>query len=186
MIWKLLTTLFLATTIKQIPASSCVCTTVTCPTTGANYLTIQDNTIGKYYYTTHNGYIVVTSVSVTITSANLDKGTDTTSCTQDYARMLDDDGTKDCDAGHILANRLGGPGNQPINIFPQDSSINRGVWAQFEGNIYDCIANETISSAYLEWQFMYESTNHTKPYKVSYSATYHDGSCSSVKNIFTN
>jgi hypothetical protein len=35
--------------------------------------------------------------------------------------MLDDDGVKDCDAGHILANRLGGPGNQPINIFPQVS-----------------------------------------------------------------
>ncbi len=33
--------------------------------------------------------------------------------------MLDDDGVKDCDAGHILAHRLGGPGNQPINIFPQ-------------------------------------------------------------------
>lgn len=80
---------------------------------------------------------MVTSASVTITKANLDKGSDTTSCTQDYSRSLDDDGVKDCDAGHILAHRLGGPGNQPINIFPQDLSVNRGSWAQFEGVIYD-------------------------------------------------
>ena len=53
--------------------------------------------------------------------------------------MLDDDGTKDCDAGHILAHRLGGPGNQPINIFPQDLSVNRGAFNQYEDNIYDCI-----------------------------------------------
>ena len=46
-------------------------------------------------------------------------GTDTTTCTQNYSRSLDDDGVQDCDAGHILAHRLGGPGNQPINIFPQ-------------------------------------------------------------------
>lgn len=185
MVWKLLTTLFLATLTKHVNASSCVCTTVPCPTTGTNYITIQDDAVGKYYYTSHNGYPVVTSASITITSANLDTGTDTTSCTQDYARMLDDDGTKDCDAGHILANRLGGPGNQPINIFPQDYSINRGVWAQFEGNIYDCIV-DGASSAYLEWQFIYESTNYTKPYKVYYAVTYHDGSCGSVKNTFSN
>ncbi len=62
---------------------------------------------------------MVTSATATITIADLDKGTDTTSCTQSYSRMLDDDGVQDCDAGHILAHRLGGPGNQPINIFPQ-------------------------------------------------------------------
>ena len=27
--------------------------------------------------------------------SNIDKGTDTTSCTQDYSRSLDDDGVKD-------------------------------------------------------------------------------------------
>ena len=61
----------------------------------------------------------MSSASVTITMADLDMGTETTSCTQSYSRTLDDDGIQDCDAGHILAHRLGGPGNQPINIFPQ-------------------------------------------------------------------
>lgn len=80
---------------------------------------IGGGAVGTYVYVNHNGTPVVSSASVTITPKDLDKGTDTTSCTQDYSRSLDDDGVKDCDAGHILANRLGGPGNQPINIFPQ-------------------------------------------------------------------
>ena len=67
----------------------------------------------------HNNYPVVKSAKVTITAANLDMGTETTTCTQSYSRSLDDDGIQNCDAGHILAHRLGGPGNQPINIFPQ-------------------------------------------------------------------
>jgi hypothetical protein len=76
---------------------------------------------GTYQYVSHNGIAVVSSASATVTASNLDKGSDTTSCTQDYSRSLDDDGVQDCDAGHILANRLGGSGNQPINIFPQVS-----------------------------------------------------------------
>jgi hypothetical protein len=165
--------------------TTCICTTVPCPVSGYNYLTTGGGAVGKYYYSTHNGYAVVTSASITITSSNLDTGTDTTSCTQDYSRMLDDDGVQDCDAGHILANRLGGPGNQPINIFPQDSSINRGTWAQFEDNIYDCIKGGA-SSASLSWQFTYESTSHTKPYKATYSVTYSGGSCSAVSASFSN
>jgi len=166
-------------------SSSCVCTTVPCPANGYNYLTSGGGAIGKYYYVTHNGVPVVTSASITISSASLDTGTDTTSCTQDYARMLDDDGVQNCDAGHILANRLGGLGNQPINIFPQDSSINRGTWAQFEDNIYDCI-QEGATSAELSWKFIYESTSHTKPYQVTYSVSYKGGSCSFTSTTFNN
>jgi ribonuclease T2 len=168
-----------------VTSSSCVCTTVPCPVNGYNYLTSGGGAIGKYYYSTHNGQPVVTSAYITITSASLDTGTDTTSCTQDYARMLDDDGVQNCDAGHILANRLGGLGNQPINIFPQDSSINRGTWAQFEDNIYDCI-QEGATSAELSWKFIYESTSHTKPYQVTYSVSYIGSSCSSISTTFNN
>ena len=56
-------------------ASLCVCTSVPCPTNGYNYLTTGGGAIGKYYYTTHNGYPVVTSASITITSSNLDTWT---------------------------------------------------------------------------------------------------------------
>lgn len=139
---------------------------------------------GTYNYVNHNGIAVVSSASVTIYPTDLDKGSDTTSCTQSYSRSLDDDGVQDCDAGHILAHRLGGPGNQPINIFPQDLSVNRGAYAQFEDKIYDCVATATSGS--LSWSFTYASTSNTKPTGVEYKATFSGGSCSTLSQSFTN
>jgi hypothetical protein len=141
---------------------------------------------GTYDYVTHNGFAVVSSASVTITLASLNQGSDTTSCTQSYSRTLDDDGTQDCDAGHILANRLGGPGNQPINIFPQNLSVNRGSYAQYEDSIYQCISAKGATSAALKWSFSYPSPSNTKPNSVTYAATYTGGSCSSTTETFTN
>ena len=134
-------------------------------------LTVGGGAIGTYIYALHGNLPVVTSASVTITLAQIDMGTDTTSCTQAYSRTLDDDGVQDCDAGHILAHRLGGPGNQPINIFPQDLSINRGSYAQYEADIHDCIVGGA-TSAKLSWTFTYSSTTRTKPSFVTYNATY--------------
>ena len=99
--------------------------------------------------------------------------------------MLEDDGKQDCDAGHILANRLGGYGNTPINIFPQDATINRGEYAQFEGDIYNCLYENT-EYAYLEWVFYYESNNHTMPYQVKYSAEFTNSDCDDLYSIFSN
>jgi hypothetical protein len=72
--------------------STCVCTTVACPKQGKNTLTEGGGSQGVYYYSDHAGHAVVTSASVTITKSDLDKGSDTTSCTQEYSRTLDDDG----------------------------------------------------------------------------------------------
>jgi hypothetical protein len=58
---------------EQYNASACICTTVPCPVSGANYLTEGGGGTGTYYYSTHNGYPVVTSASFTLTRANLDK-----------------------------------------------------------------------------------------------------------------
>ena len=99
-------------------------------------------------------------------------------------RMLEDDGKQDCDAGHILANRLGGYGNTPINIFPQDATINRGEYAQFEGDIYNCLYENT-EYAYLEWVFYYESNNRTMPNKVKYSAEFTNSDCDDLYSIFS-
>lgn len=139
---------------------------------------------GTYTYVTHNGYPVVSKVSVTIYPSDLDKGTDTTDCTQNYSRTLDDDGTKDCDAGHILANRLGGPGNQPINIFPQELSVNRGAYAQYEDQIYDCV--KAGKSGSLSWTFTYASSTRTKPQTVDYKATFSGSTCTSLTQSFSN
>jgi len=166
--------------------STCFCTTVPCPVEGTNTLVEAGGATATFQYVLHNDIPVVSSASVTIVKSNLDKGTDTTSCTQDYARSLDDDGVQDCDAGHILANRLGGSGNQPINIFPQDLSVNRGAYAQYEDSIYSCIMYDGASSAKLSWTFTYESSSHTKPNGVTYKADFTDGSCSDTTQTFTN
>ena len=170
------------TTLKS--SSTCVCTTVPCPVPGHNYLTYNGGGNGTYYYVTHGDNAVVSSAQAYITQKDLDEGTGTTSCTQDYSRTLDDDGVQDCDAGHILAHRLGGPGNQPINIFPQDLSVNRGAFAQFEDAIYSCMAG--AKSGYLTWDFTYEDTSKTKPYKVKYTADFTGGECESLSSTFTN
>lgn len=179
---------YLSQSYAQLNAtsSSCVCTSVPCPIAGANYLTEGGGGTGTYYYSLHNNIPVVTSASVRITKSNMDKGSDTTSCTQSYSRMLDDDGVQDCDAGHILAHRLGGPGNQPINIFPQDLSVNRGAYAQYEDSIYQCIVNKGATAADLSWSFTYSSNTRTKPIGVTYRAKYTGGSCLDTTKDFTN
>jgi len=185
-IFLLLILLFRSAFTFNFRSSSCFCTTVPCPVYGNNYLTVGGGSTGTYYYSLHNNIPVITSASIRISIKNMDKGSDTTSCTQSYARSLDDDGVQDCDAGHILANRLGGPGNQPINIFPQDSSINRGSYAQFEDGIYQCITTKGASYADLSWSFSYSSTTRTKPSSVKYDVKYIDGSCTSVSKTFSN
>ena len=58
--------------------------------------------VGTYNYVSHSGKAVVSSASITITSADLDKGSDTTSCTQDYSRSLDDDGKFHINIFHMI------------------------------------------------------------------------------------
>ena len=64
----LLTSLILFNCERSYANSTCVCTSVSCPTHGYNYLTTSGGAVGKYYYTTHNGYQVVSSALITITS----------------------------------------------------------------------------------------------------------------------
>lgn len=165
--------------------SPCVCTTVPCPQIGENNIIMgQGGANITYVYEEHNNIPVVTMGYGTIFPSSIHNGSDTTSCTRDYARMLEDDGKDDCDAGHILANRLGGYGNEPLNIFPQLSTINQGIYNQFEGKIYDCLLNSTMG--YLEWTFLYASYENTQPYQVSYYAKFEDSPCEPLYDEFPN
>jgi hypothetical protein len=167
-------------------SSTCVCTTVPCPVEGKNSLNAGGGGPGVYTYgLTNDGIAIVTSAEVTISSKDLDHGTDTTTCTQSYSRTMDDDGTEDCDAGHILAHRLGGYGNQTINIFPQDLSVNRGSYAQFENSIYDCVSSGAKTGD-LSWKFHYADNTKTKPYEVEYEAVFDGGDCSKLSGTFSN
>ncbi len=166
--------------------TTCVCTTVSCPTAGNNELREGGSADIVYRYTMHGEQPVVTSAEGYVYPDSLGHGTDTTSCTQQYSRMMDDDGKADCDAGHILANHLGGLGNEPTNIFPQDAAMNRGVYAQFEGKIYDCIASSGCESGYLTWKFIYADSSRTKPDKVHYTASFKGGDCDYLEDDFDN
>ena len=164
----------------------CVCTTVDCPVVGKNPIVMGNGYAHiTYTYEKHNQYNVVSYVTGEITPESLDTGTETTSCTRKYSRMLEDDGEQSCDAGHILARRLGGYGNLPMNIFPQNSTINEGIFSQFEGKIYDCTKNGT-KTTYLTWVFDYESDQHTMPYQVTYSASFEGGTCDDFSSSFPN
>ena len=172
--------------LVSVFSSDCVCTTVECPQKGINNVIMGNgNAHIDYVYEYQNDQLVVTSASGTIYPESLNYGTETTSCTQKYSRMLEDDGNQNCDAGHILANRLGGYGNIPTNLFPQNSSINRGSYAQFEGDIYDCMKTGA-TLGHLSWEFYYENTNHTMPNSVKYAATFDGGNCTTLSSLFPN
>ena len=177
-------------TLHQQQQSACVCTTVKCPAEGKNVIVMGSGGAElTYVYTTHNASLppVVVSASGYILPSSLNKGTDTTACTRAYSRLLDDDAADPlCDAGHILANHLGGYGNIPTNIFPQNASVNRGVYAQFERKISDCMAS--ASRADLEWAFLYKDTTKTMPYEVNYTAVFTDGGdgCTVLSSLFPN
>jgi len=176
---------FLIAYIGNTQESSCFCTTVPCPEVGENNIIMGKGGANvTYYYEEHNNIPVIVKGVGIINNSSLHNGSDTTSCTRKYARSLEDDGYDSCDAGHILANRLGGYGNQPLNIFPQNATINEGIFSQFEGKIYDCMVNS--SEGYLEWGFYYKSINNTQPYKVSYYADFTDSPCSSLYEEFDN
>lgn len=166
--------------------SSCICTTVQCPVIGINTLVMGNggSTI-HYTYIQQNDVPVILSAEGFVTVDSLDNGSETTDCTQKYSRSLEDDGSNNCDAGHIMANRLGGYGNQPINIFPQELSINRGAYAQFEKVIYDCIKSGA-NKASLSWVFTYSNSSRTMPSEVQYSAVFDKGNCTTVTSNFPN
>jgi len=183
-----LMSILLASSMKSVVSntSTCVCTTTQCPIVGTNTLVMGGGAATiNYKYIQQNGIPVVSSAEGIVLVDSLDKGTDTTDCTQKYARMLEDDGNSNCDAGHIMANRLGGYGNQPINIFPQQLSINRGAYAQFEGKIYDCIKSGA-NQASLSWVFQYHNSSSTMPSTVHYNAVFDKGDCTDIKSTFTN
>lgn len=170
---------------RTCSSTSCICTTVACPEVGENNIIMGKGGANiTYTYEDHNGIHVVVYATGTLTRESLNNGSETTECTRKYARMLEDDGEQTCDAGHILANRMGGYGNEPLNIFPQNSTINQGVYNQFEGKIYNCMLNSSLGI--LTWEFYYESDEKTQPNHVDYYAKFEDSPCDPLYEGFSN
>lgn len=195
MLRSLLKTAFAAASLAVVTASAsltCPCADPICPDVGVRTIAVgSGSTLASYLYVSHNSTAVVSSASVSIGISDIDHGTDSNSCTEHYSRLLDDDdpavyGDADCDAGHILANRLGGPGNLPTNMFPQDLHVNRGIYATYEETIYNCIADNPNEIASLYWTFDYENDSRLKPDSVTYTAHFLKGSCPDSTMTFTN
>eukprot|EP00658_Telonema_sp_P-2_P044984 TRINITY_DN3288_c0_g1_i4.p1 TRINITY_DN3288_c0_g1~~TRINITY_DN3288_c0_g1_i4.p1 ORF type:complete len:199 (-),score=44.61 TRINITY_DN3288_c0_g1_i4:346-942(-) len=156
------------------------------PHSGSNSLKAGGGGACVYYYVDHDSTPVVTSAHCTITSKDLDKGDEPSATTQAYARKLGShDGCDNDDAGHILANRLGGLGTEPTNIMPQTPHLNRGLWKAFEGEVYACIKTGGAQTAKLSWTWQYSSESKTRPKTMTYHATYDKG-CTSNKQSFEN
>lgn len=72
----------------------------------------------------------ITRVNAVITRENIGAGSKTNSGSRKYVQAV---GCPTDDAGHIIANMLGGKGGSTSNnIFPQHGSINRGVFKAYE------------------------------------------------------
>ena len=154
------------------------------PSAGNNELRAGGGGTCNYRYTEHDGTPVVTSASCDISPKDLGTGTEPTYIGRDYVRQLGShDGCDDDDAGHILANHLGGKA-VPTNLFPQSPHLNRGDWAKLEEWIYNCIKVHR-SSATLSWQFFYASTAKERPSRASYAVIFNHG-CNGTKESFSN
>jgi len=154
------------------------------PHTGSNSLSAGGGGKCSYEYSSHDGAPVVTSAECSITKDDLDQGTEPSTTARSYVRNLGGhDGCDNDDAGHILANRLGGLA-VPTNLFPQSPHLNRGAWESFERTIADCMSGDA-SSAKLKWTFSYSSSSSQRPSTATYSASY-DAGCSSAYQSFSN
>lgn len=165
-----------------------------CPRRGDNYISAGGGGSCKFRYTWHDGQgsgqgsPVVTSGSCTITEDDLASGSETNVRGRDWVRSLAlHDGFTQDDAGHILANNLGGCGTCPINLFPQNLNINRGAYRIMEAAIANCVAQGGVT-AQLAWSFRYKSPAlpHLRVDTYTYSATFSGGSCQSMSQSFDN
>ena len=158
---------------------------VTYPHTGSNPLSAGGGGSCTYEYSSpHDGQPVVTSASCSITKTDLNTGTEPGTTERAYVRKLGGhDGCTNDDAGHILANRLGGKA-VPTNLFPQSPHLNRGAWESLERDIAGCMSGDA-SSASLKWTFTYSSSSRQRPTTATYAVSYDKG-CASASQSFSN
>jgi len=157
------------------------CSNETLPISGINTIATGYGTEGYYSYSLHHDTPVVENAHISISLNDLDTGTEPVKKIELYARSLGFDGD---DAGHILANRLGGCACY-INIFPQSPHINRGSYRILEEKIYNCIKNNPDTVASIKWSFSYNGDS-TRPIGVSYHVRFTSGNCKQISKDFKN
>jgi DNA/RNA non-specific endonuclease len=113
---------------------------------------------------------------------HLGTGTQTNGQSSQYVRRL---GYNNDDAGHILANYLGGSGTDERNLFPQSPSFNRGVFAQFENMVRSII--ELHGQATYTVNLIYPHSTSTRPNLIVVQIEFNDnGTTRKIVNDFLN
>jgi hypothetical protein len=105
--------------------------------------------------------------------SHLDKGVAVTKQVRDWIRMTRN---ANDDAGHIIAQRLGGPGDVAYNFFPQSRSISRGIWKTEEDLVYNWLQHYPDSSfVRMSFNFVYSDDEMTNTYATRPNFfVYHD------------
>jgi RHS repeat-associated protein len=101
-----------------------------------------------------------------IRAGDIGKGTSTNAASRSFARKR---GYNTDDAGHVIGKQLGGLGGAKSgNIFPQNRSVNRGEYAQFENEIAEHVKS-TGQSVPVNIIFVYKGGS-ARPIRVKYNA----------------
>ena len=102
-------------------------------------------------------------VRAEIEPRHLDGGSATNELTRHYASDM---GGPNDDAGHIIAQRLGGTGRYTGNIFPQSRNFNRGTWRSIETQV----ANEMRRTDWVRFSInlLYDGERDTRPSSIIY------------------
>jgi hypothetical protein len=109
----------------------------------------------------------VVEVKADLSVAHLGKGSDVTDAGRLFVTTL---GRNSDDAGHVIANRLGGGGGDTVdNLFPQLANLNRGAFAQWEAQIAECVTN-TKNKVAIDIKFNYGQGN-SRPISIDYNVT---------------
>ena len=114
----------------------------------------------------------VESVKATITLGDLDTGTVTNPSSRNWVQNIMGNPTDQ--AGHVIGNRLGGPGGYTTgNIFPQNPAINTGAYRVFEGRIYDHVS--AGNQVNITVNLRYANDQSTRPFEIDYKVYSDDG-----------
>jgi len=83
------------------------------------------------------------------------KSTNPTKSVRDYLKRDSNYRTGSDNAGHILAATLGGSNTDKRNFFAQHGTVNKGAFRVFEGNIKQCLLQNTNLYAVVTMKFSY-------------------------------
>lgn len=124
----------------------------------------------KYSSPNKPKWFVSSEVKADIEEQHIDGGTTTNSTVRSWVQN-DVGCPQNDDAGHYIANSLGGVGRKYKNIFPENRTLNRGKQRVWEGKVKEYVQNDCDKvRVTVRVSFNDNQTPKTRPVKVKYLA----------------